>query len=243
MAFYRRPGRHARAADVREQAALRAALRHCAYFDKAASCCAPRLWHLLHSGGHEQWCNELHNVPVLSRSPSRVTTSRRRSPGLTSRSRCWARPRLSFSAFDPHAPSQYVQQWSTSLQKSLGRQHHAGGRLSRRARFHLQRADLINNAFRTGALQARRPYQDATFVNGTVLPPTSRSQARLFPVSSGTCCRTPARSWYDAGYVNLRRRYANSLSLLVNYTYAKTCLMLPIFGRPVRIRDPQTTTI
>ena len=31
-----------------------------------------------------------------------------------------------------------------------------------------------------------------------------------------------AQSWYDAGYINVRRRYAHGLSLLANYTYSKS---------------------
>ena len=53
---------------------------------------------------------------------------------------------VSFAAFDPHAPAQYVQQWSTSLQKSLGSATTLEiGYLGERG-FHLQRAHLINNA-------------------------------------------------------------------------------------------------
>ena len=42
-----------------------------------------------------------------------------------------------------------------------------------------------------------------------------------------------AQSWYDAGYVNLRRRYARGLSLLANYTYAKSLSNAPDFRSPM----------
>jgi len=99
-----------------------------------------------------------------------------------------------------------VQQWSTSLQKTLGRNTTLEAGYHGERGFHLQRADLINNAPPApGALQARRPYQDATFVSGTVLPSNITSQARRFPSGSVNMLQNTARSWYDAGYVNLRR--------------------------------------
>ncbi len=47
---------------------------------------------------------------------------------------------------DPHAPSQYIEQWSTSVEKSLGQQTTLEiGYLGSHG-VHLQRAHLINNA-------------------------------------------------------------------------------------------------
>jgi hypothetical protein len=34
------------------------------------------------------------------------------------------------------------------------------------------------------------------------------------------CVENTARSWYDGGYVNLRRRHSHALSLLANYIWA-----------------------
>ena len=42
-----------------------------------------------------------------------------------------------------------------------------------------------------------------------------------------------AQSWYDAGYVNVRRRYAHGLSLLANYTFAKSLSNAPDFRSPM----------
>ena len=42
-----------------------------------------------------------------------------------------------------------------------------------------------------------------------------------------------AQSWYDAGYVNVRRRYSHGLSLLANYTYAKNLTNAPDFRSPM----------
>jgi hypothetical protein len=82
-------------------------------------------------------------------------------------------------------------------------------------------------------LQTRRPYQDATFVNGTVFPAAITVASTTFPVSSVNLLQNTARSWYDAGYLNLRRRYAHGLSLLVNYTYAKNLANAPDFRSPM----------
>jgi len=62
---------------------------------------------------------------------------------------------VSFTTFDPHAPAQYVQQWSTSVEKSLGRETtFEVGYLGSRG-IHLQRADLIKQrASRAGRHRA-----------------------------------------------------------------------------------------
>src|SRR5207248_9084319 len=41
------------------------------------------------------------------------------------------------------------------------------------------------------------------------------------------------RSWYDAAYINLRRRYSSGLSLLANYTFAKNLSDAPDFRSPM----------
>jgi len=42
-----------------------------------------------------------------------------------------------------------------------------------------------------------------------------------------------AQSWYDAGYVNVRRRYSHGLSFLANYTFAKNLTNAPDFRSPM----------
>jgi len=180
------------------------------------------------------WCNELHNVPVLFPITQQSNNFTPQINGFNFPQPVLGQTTVSFSAFDPHAPSQYVQQWSTSLQKTLGRNTTLEAGYHGERGLHLQRADLINNAPPApGALQARRPYQNATFVSGTVLPSNITVASTTFPVSSVNMLQNTARSWYDAGYVNLRRRYANSLSLLVNYTFAKNLSNAPDFRSPM----------
>jgi hypothetical protein len=157
------------------------------------------------------WCNELHNVPVLFPITQQSNNFTPQINGFNFPQPVLGQTTVSFSAFDPHAPAQYVQQWSTSLQKTSGAQHYAGGRLSRRARLpsaargpHQQRAPA------PGALQARRPYQDRHLRARHRVAVQHHGREHHFPVSSVNLLQNTARSWYDAGYVNLRRRYAHS---------------------------------
>jgi hypothetical protein len=59
------------------------------------------------------------------------------------------------------------------------------------------------------------------------------STGLTFPVSTVNMLEDSAKSWYDAGYVNLRRRYSNGLTLLTNYTYSKNLSNAPDFRSPM----------
>ena len=66
------------------------------------------------------WCNQLHNAPHRL---SDTQQSDNFTPGINGFN--FPQPVLgttvtSFSAFDPYPPAQYIQQWSASVQKSLG---------------------------------------------------------------------------------------------------------------------------
>jgi hypothetical protein len=54
-----------------------------------------------------------------------------------------------------------------------------------------------------------------------------------FPVSTINLLENTAQSWYDAGYVNVRRRYARGLTFLANYTWAKDLSDAPDFRSPM----------
>jgi hypothetical protein len=54
-----------------------------------------------------------------------------------------------------------------------------------------------------------------------------------FPVSTINLLENTAQSWYDAGYVNLRRRYTHGLTFLANYTWAKDLSDAPDFRSPM----------
>ncbi len=192
------------------------------------------------------WCNQRHNVPFVF--PETQQADNYTPPAsLYANGLNFGTPVLgtgtltpttvSFTAFDPHAPAEYVQQWNLSVQKSLGKDTSVEvGYLGSRG-FHLQRAHLINNAPPgPGPLGPRRPFKTLTFVPNTQLQPSSVDaviQSLTFPVSTINLLENSAQSWYDAGYINVRRRYSHGLSLLANYTYAKNLTNAPDFRSPM----------
>jgi hypothetical protein len=180
------------------------------------------------------WCNQLHNVPLVFPETKQSDNFTPSIQGFN-----WAPPVLgttvvSFAAFDPNPPPQYVQQWTGSIQKSLGSATTLEiGYVGERG-FHLQQAHLINNALPgAGLVQPRRPYHAATFAPGTVIPADTTVASLTFPVSSINLLQNTAQSWYDAGYINLRRRFSHRLSLLANYTYSKNLTNAPDFRSPM----------
>jgi Carboxypeptidase regulatory-like domain len=188
------------------------------------------------------WCNQRHNVPFVF--PETQQADNFTPPAaLFNSGMNFGTPVLgtgalpattvSFTAFDPHAPAQYVQQWNASVQKNLDRDTSIEvGYLGSRG-FHLQRAHLINNTLPgPGPLGPRRPFKTLTFVPDTTLPPSSADaviQSQTFPVSTINLLENSAQSWYDAGYINVRRRYSHGLSLLANYTFSKSLTNAPDF--------------
>jgi len=193
------------------------------------------------------WCNQRHNVPYVF--PETQQADNFTPPAsLFTNGFNFGTPVLgagtlpattvSFTAFDPHAPAQYVQQWNGSVQKSLGKDTSLEfGYLGARG-FHLQRSHLINNAPPgPGPIGPRRPFKTLTFIPNTTLPQSSATNAVIqsptFPVSTINLLENTAQSWYDAVYVNVRRRYSHGLSFLANYTYAKNLTNAPDFRSPM----------
>jgi Carboxypeptidase regulatory-like domain len=193
------------------------------------------------------WCNQRHNVPFVFPETQQADNFTP-PPALFSSGMNFGTPVLgkgalpattvSFTAFDPHAPAQYVQQWNAAVEKSFGASTTlAVGYLGARG-FHLQRAHLINNALPgPGPIGPRRPFKTLSFVPGTQLTPSSDPdaiiQSQTFPVSTINRLEDTAQSWYDAGYVSVRRRYSHGLSLLANYTYSKSLTNAPDFRSPM----------
>ena len=182
------------------------------------------------------WCNQRHNVPYVFPETAQsdpfnptITTLNFPTPVLGTTA-------VSFTGLQLHAPAQYVQQWSASLEKQLGKETTieigylgAGG-------FHLQRSHLINNAQPgPGLIQPRRPFPKISFVPDTVFPATvaETMTSSTFPVTTVNLLENTSQSWYDAGYLNVRRRYAHGLSFLANYTFAKALENAPDFRSPM----------
>jgi hypothetical protein len=184
------------------------------------------------------WCNQRHNVPYVfpetQQSDNFVPAAGLIASRLNFGEPVLGQTTVSFAAFEPRAPSQYIQQWSVSLEKSIGAVTTLEiGYLGSHG-LHLQRAHLINNApAGPGAIGPRRPYATLSFVPNAVLPSTVKAVSTTFPVSGMNLLENSAQSWYDAGYVNVRRRYTGGLSLLANYTWAKSLSDAPDFRSPM----------
>src|SRR5205814_10714227 len=97
---------------------------------------------------------------------------------------------------DPNAPSQYIEQWSSSVEKSLGQNTTLEiGYLGSHG-VHLQRAHLINNALPgPGPIGPRRPFPKIAFVPNTALPANVNVTSTTFPVSTINLLENTAQSW------------------------------------------------
>ncbi len=193
------------------------------------------------------WCNQRHNVPYVF-PETQQSDNFSPSAGVLNSHFNFADPVLgqttvSFTAMDPHAPSQYIEQWSASIEKTLARETTLElGYLGSHG-VHLQRAHLINNALPgPGAIGPRRPFKTLSFVPDTVLPDNVAvvlpaagcpNGQICFPVSTINLLENTAQSWYHAGYVNVRRRYSHGLTFLANYTWAKNLSNAPDFRSPM----------
>ena len=192
------------------------------------------------------WCNQRHNVPYVFPEtqqadnftpPAALFTSGLNFGTPVLGTGALPATTVSFTAFDPHSPAQYVQQWNASVEKAIGKDTSLEiGYMGARG-FHLQRSHLINNTLPgPGPLGPRRPFKTLTFVPNSVLQPSSATaviQSMTFPVSTINLLEDTAQSWYDAGYISIRRRYSNGLSLLANYTLAKNLTNAPDFRSPM----------
>ncbi|HEY2467385.1 MAG TPA: carboxypeptidase regulatory-like domain-containing protein [Terracidiphilus sp.] len=180
------------------------------------------------------WCNQRHNVPYVFPLTSQsdpftpsITTLNFPAPVLGTSV-------VSFTGLQLHAPAQYIQQWSTSIEKQLGATTTVEVGYLGAGGFHLQRSHLINNAQPgPGLIQPRRPHPKISFVANSAFPSNVTVSSSTFPVSTINLLENTSQSWYDAGYVNVRRRYANGLSFLANYTFAKSLENAPDFRSPM----------
>ena len=184
------------------------------------------------------WCNQRHNVPY-------VFPETQQSDNFTPAAGIVAShfnfgpavlgtTTVSFASVELNAPPQYVQQWSGSIEKSLGPETTLElGYLGSHG-VHLQRSHLINNAAPgPGAIGPRRPFKTLSFLPGMMLPDNITIAGTTFPVSGINLLENSAQSWYEAGYVNVRRRLAKGWSFLANYTYAKNLSDAPDFRSPM----------
>lgn len=180
------------------------------------------------------WCNQRHNVPYVFPETNQSDNFTPSINGFNFAPAVLGVTVVSFTGMQVQPSPQYIQQWSASIEQSLDKSTVLEiGYLGSRG-FHLQRAHLINNAQPgPGAIQPRRPYKQISFVPNTVLPPGLPVASTTTSVSTINLLENSAQSWYDAGYVNIRRRAAKGLSLLANYTWAKSLSNAPDFRSPM----------
>jgi hypothetical protein len=184
------------------------------------------------------WCNQRHNVPYVF-PETQQSDNFTPAAGIVASHFNFAPAVLgtttvSFAAFEVNAPPQYIEQWSGSVEKSLGSETTLElGYLGSHG-VHLQRSHLINNAPPgPGAIGPRRPFRTLSFLPGMVLPDNISIANTTFPVSGINLLENSAQSWYDAGYINVRRRFSRGWTLLANYTFAKNLSDAPDFRSPM----------
>ena len=184
------------------------------------------------------WCNQRHNVPFVF-PETQQSDNFIPAPGIVASHFNFAPAVLgtttvSFAAFEADAPPQYIEQWSGSIEKSLGDETTLElGYLGSHG-LHLQRSHLINNAPPgPGAIGPRRPFRTLSFLPGMVLPDNISIVNTTFPVSGINLLENSAQSWYHAGYVNVRRRFARGWTFLANYTFSKNLSDAPDFRSPM----------
>lgn len=180
------------------------------------------------------WCNQRHNVPYVFPMTAQSDPYLPGIPTLNFPQPVLGQTVVSFTGLQLHAPPQYIQQWSVSIEKQLGSQTTIELGYLGSGGFHLQRSHLINNAQPgPGPIQPRRPHPAISFVPNSVFPSNVTVAGTTFPVSTMNLLENTAQSWYDAGYILARRRYANGLSFLANYTFAKALENAPDFRAPM----------
>ena len=184
------------------------------------------------------WCNQRHNVPFVF-PETQQSDNFTPAPGIIASHFDFApavlgQTTVSFAAFEADAPPQYIEQWSGSIEKSLGNETTLElGYLGSHG-LHLQRSHLINNAPPgPGAIGPRRPFRTLSFLPGMVLPDNISIVNTTFPVSGINLLENSAQSWYHAGYANIRRRFARGFTFLANYTYSKNLSDAPDFRSPM----------
>ena len=180
------------------------------------------------------WCNQRHNVPYTFPETNQSDNFTPSIKTFDFAPAVLGVTVVSFTGMQTNPSPQYIQQWSATVEQSLGKDTVMEiGYLGSNG-FHLQRAHLINNAQPgPGLIQPRRPFKKISFVPNTVLPPTTPVVSTTFGVSTINLLENSARSWYDAGYVNVRRRAGHGLSFLANYTWSKSLSNAPDFRSPM----------
>jgi hypothetical protein len=180
------------------------------------------------------FCNQRHVPPLVFAETNQSDNFTPSLAGFNFAPAALGKTTISFAAADPHSPPEYVNQWSFSLQKALpGKTVFEVGYQGARG-FHLQRAHLLNNAQPgPGPIGPRRPFPKISFLPGSQFPAGFNLVSDTFPVSAINMLENTAKSWYDAGWADARRRFEHGLTFLANYTWAKSLTNAPDFRSPM----------
>jgi hypothetical protein len=180
------------------------------------------------------WCNQRHNVPYTFPETNQSDNFTPSIKGFNFAPAVLGTTVVSFTGMQTNPAPQYIQQWSASLEQSLGKSTVLEIGYLGSGGFHLQRAHLINNARPgPGLIQPRRPFKKISFVPDTVLPSNIAVTSTTFGVSTINLLENSAQSWYDAGYVNVRQQASHGLSFVANYTWSKSLSNAPDFRSPM----------
>lgn len=177
------------------------------------------------------WCNNLHAVPIIFPETNQSDAFTSSILSFNFNPAVVGKTVTSFTAFDPDQAAQYIGQRTLSVQKALGNETTVEVGYQGDRGGHLQAG--ANALPGPGLIQPRRPYGSATFLPNTTFPAGVTVVSSTIPVSTVNWLENTAKSWYDAAYVNLRRRYSSGLSLLANYTFAKNLSDAPDFRSPM----------
>jgi hypothetical protein len=183
------------------------------------------------------WCNQVHNVPIVFPEGLQSDNFTPSISGFGFQPPVLGRTRVSFTALDPHARTPYIQQASLTIERKLTETMMVQvGYLGAWAK-KLDRSRLANNAPPgPGGVQPRRPFQNISFLPGSELPPQIAPGATVAsltsPVSAINLLENSASSSYNSGWILLKRKFANNLSFLSSYTFAKNLTDAPAFRSP-----------
>jgi len=176
------------------------------------------------------WCNQVHNVPLVFPEIQQANNFTPSISGFGFNDPVLGQTLVGFTAIDPHAQTPFIQQASTSVERQVGKSTMVEvGYIGSWGR-NLDRSRLVNNAAPSPLpLKPRRPYQTISFVPGSQLPDTWPIASTTFPVGPINLLEFTARSEYHAGYVLIKRKLADGLSFLANYTYSRSMSDSPSF--------------
>lgn len=181
------------------------------------------------------WCNQRHNPPLVFQESQQSDNFTPSLQGFNFGPAVFGTTGVSVTAFDPHSPAQRIHQWSLSVEKSLARDTVVELGYTGARGYHLQQMVLVNNAAPgPGPIGPRRPYHTISYLPGTDLFPIGYAPAASStPLGGINQLENSAATWYEAGWIDARRRFTHGLTFLANFTWSKNLSTAPDFRAPM----------